>query len=560
LIIGVGTYLNNPSMNLPECIYSANYLYETLLKSDNWKSSHIMKITGENATLENILYGFKWLSMMDEKNDVSLVYLATHGGILTMDIPPFDEDDAGDEYLIPFEGIDNPSKFLWDDELQFLLNRLDSEGVCVIIDSCHSGGFAESENILSTIKNDEFSQFFIQELSEDISGNGRVVLMACEENELSYGGSFASYIIGGLDSLHADINGDDICSAEEVYMYAKKHVEKVNLQHPCILDNYDGDLLLTGLITDSDYHFFPHLFDKKYSKNIEEIKNEVLSVNNNEEVIDQQETHGVGIFFPLNKWNPTLAQSFSPKISPLSKIDIYFYTRVYPSPPSTSLNISIREELEGENIIHIVNNFSFDIQYNWITIDFDDIEVEINKTYYIVIEPTIPPTTSSLEYGWIFNDISDPYERGVSILKDQNGSWDVNSSLDFCFRTYGTIEDVPPNRPDCPRGLNSIKPGEMISYSTLTTDENDMVYYLWDWGDGSQSGWLGPFESGQSISEEHSWAKKGVYSVQVKSKDIWGVESKWSDPLPISVPQYKGLMYHFITYLRSHLLAFNRYL
>jgi hypothetical protein len=488
--------------------------------------------------------------MMDGANDVSLVYIATHGGTLTMDIPPFDEDDAGDEYLIPFEGVDDTSKFLWDDELQFLLNRLDSEGVCVIIDCCHSGGFADSNNEKSTISNDESSQFFIQEFSEDISGNGRVVLMACEENELSYGGSFASYVIGGLDNVLADTNGDDICSAEEAYRYAKNHVEKVNLQHPCILDNYDGDLFLTGLITDDNYPFFRYPLEK--------INNDVLSVNNNEEVVDQQLNRGVGIFFPLNKWNPALAQSFCPTISPLSKIDIYFYTRVYPSPPSTSLNISIREELDGEDLVHIVDNFSFDIQYNWITIDFEDIEVDTNETYYIFIEPSIPPTTSSLEYGWIFNDMSNPYKTGTSFLKNQNETWVVNSSLDFCFRTYGKTEDEPPNNPDQPSGRNSIKPGELISYSTSTTDEKDMVYYLWDWGDGSQSGWLGPFESGQSVYEEHSWAEKGIYSIRVKSKDIWGVESKWSDPSSISVPKNIELIYQFITFLRNHLQSFSR--
>jgi len=79
------------------------------------------------------------------------------------------------------------------------------------------------------------------------------------------------------------------------------------------------------------------------------------------------------------------------------------------------------------------------------------------------------------------------------------------------------------------------------TYTTNTTDpDGNQVYYQWDWGDGTQSGWLGPFTSGAQVSAQKSWSAKGSYSIKVKAKDIGGAESAWSDPLPITMPTSKN--------------------
>lgn len=53
--------------------------------------------------------------------------------------------------------------------------------------------------------------------------------------------------------------------------------------------------------------------------------------------------------------------------------------------------------------------------------------------------------------------------------------------------------------------------------------------------------WLGPFNSGQEVIASHIWNVRGKYSVKVKSKDVYGVHSEWSDPLSISIPRRKLL-------------------
>jgi len=59
---------------------------------------------------------------------------------------------------------------------------------------------------------------------------------------------------------------------------------------------------------------------------------------------------------------------------------------------------------------------------------------------------------------------------------------------------------------------------------------------LWDWGDGTNSGWLEGYYSGDYCKVSHKWEAEGNYNIKVKAKDIHGVESDWSDPLSITMP------------------------
>ncbi|KAA0002611.1 MAG: PKD domain-containing protein, partial [Thermoplasmata archaeon] len=96
--------------------------------------------------------------------------------------------------------------------------------------------------------------------------------------------------------------------------------------------------------------------------------------------------------------------------------------------------------------------------------------------------------------------------------------------------------------PATPSGPTRIKEGIEYTYTTMTTDiDGDGIYYKWDWGDGSYSNWLGPFDSGEAINVSHIWTEKGIYKIRVKAKDTLGFESDWSEPLRVSIP-YKFQM------------------
>ena len=110
------------------------------------------------------------------------------------------------------------------------------------------------------------------------------------------------------------------------------------------------------------------------------------------------------------------------------------------------------------------------------------------------------------------------------------------------FHTYlyalDVIENEPPDKPSKPSGETSGKINVEYTYTTSTTDsDDDQIYYWFDWGDSSNSGWVGLYNSGETGSANHTWTTKGNYMIRVKAKDIYDHESEWSDPLAVSMPR-----------------------
>ena len=114
-------------------------------------------------------------------------------------------------------------------------------------------------------------------------------------------------------------------------------------------------------------------------------------------------------------------------------------------------------------------------------------------------------------------------------------------------------QNTPPEQPERPSGKESGNTGSTYLYSTSTTDvDEDPVYYMWDWGDGTISEWVGPFGSGLTATAQHSWTEKGTYSVRVKAKDIQGDESNWSEPLSVTMPLSQTVIGSFFEALEQH--------
>jgi hypothetical protein len=105
----------------------------------------------------------------------------------------------------------------------------------------------------------------------------------------------------------------------------------------------------------------------------------------------------------------------------------------------------------------------------------------------------------------------------------------------------------PPEKPATPDGSTSGNSGEEYLYNTTTTDPDaDHVYYLFHWDDGTTSGWLGPYNSGERCQASHTWQDKGSFNIKVKARDENGIESPWSDPLPVVMPySYEPLQQFF---------------
>jgi len=301
LLFAVGVYKNNPDQDRPSMLEAVEDLYNALLNSPQWKEDHIHKVTAEDAVLSNLIKELNWLSENADSDDMVIVYLTTHGSPLKdpqgnyIDIPPKDEADGADEMLVMYDGFDNWYGFIWDDLLNFYLNKINSKGLCLIVDSCYSGGFNDISvdnfnslsayqislrklsvigrglslissknkmgsllgnkleeklglgiNIKPKIESDSFTEGFV----EEVGTQGRIVLMSSEEDTVSWGSYFSNFLIMACDDGNwADYfgNNDGINSAEEAFDYAKPRAEAATegRQHPTILDLYEGEYTIT---------------------------------------------------------------------------------------------------------------------------------------------------------------------------------------------------------------------------------------------------------------------------------------------------------------------------
>jgi outer membrane protein assembly factor BamB len=115
-------------------------------------------------------------------------------------------------------------------------------------------------------------------------------------------------------------------------------------------------------------------------------------------------------------------------------------------------------------------------------------------------------------------------------------------SDDYHLYCFGKESNQPPNPPTI-AGPAKAKIKIATSYNFTTTDLNDdTVSYFIDWGDQTNSGWVGPYSSGITLTKSHTWTKKGDYIIKAKAKDTLGNESDWgqlSVIMPYSYePQY----------------------
>ena len=276
LLVSVAVYADDPNQNRPLMFEEVDGLYDLLVDSPWWDEDHIKVIKGEDATVTNIFEGLRWLDEKEDSNDISLFYITTHGFPLGYDIPPLDEADGTDEALMSFWGFAYPTNIIWDDEINIMLNRLESFGVCMIVDSCYAGGFNDPPdwnqdgNTISKdlkVDNSQNAKEWIKGFAEDVQGQGRVILMASCEDEVSYSGGFAPYLIDGLRG-YGDTNQDGIISAEEAFYYTEPRTVR---QSPTMYDGFEGELPLIPI----NYDYEEIFEDDKNTKN-NYIKNDTI--------------------------------------------------------------------------------------------------------------------------------------------------------------------------------------------------------------------------------------------------------------------------------------------
>lgn len=156
-------------------------------------------------------------------------------------------------------------------------------------------------------------------------------------------------------------------------------------------------------------------------------------------------------------------------------------------------------------------------------------------------------------YDWIPSDIvvinnCDIYNFQVfaSIISDETGFIDDTSITRMS-------PGEQPTKPTKPIGKvrSSIK--NSYEYKTSSSDrDGDQILYYWDWdGDYKHDTVSEKFNSGEVANISHTWNLPGNKIIRVKAKDDNGIESFWSDPLPVSVFCNKNINeYDYLKFLK----------
>ncbi len=139
--------------------------------------------------------------------------------------------------------------------------------------------------------------------------------------------------------------------------------------------------------------------------------------------------------------------------------------------------------------------------------------------------------TDANVYQWIVPNVNTTNAFIKAVLSANGQS--VSAVTPRSFRISG--QNTSPLTPIL-TGPTTGAPNESYEYAIVTTDpDGDSVSYLIDWGDGSTSGWVGPYPSGSVVKLNHSWETPGLYQIKGKAKDGNESESGWSESIMMNI-------------------------
>ena len=228
----------------------AKKLADKLVRSAGFSKNNVTLLTDKKATLRDIKLALVNLRQAGE-NDLVLFYFAGHGrAAIHMD------DDEGDrlawKHLMTYDadGTVPDATALSLDDLRSNLDELTARHQLCLLDSCYSGAGGRSVETAGT--RGELSEATWEEMAVE----GRLILSACQANEMAYEydkakqGLFTHFLLKGLDEGIAQTN-DGRVYVDQLYSYLSDQVPRVaqgelrGRQHPVLFGKSLGPLPLT---------------------------------------------------------------------------------------------------------------------------------------------------------------------------------------------------------------------------------------------------------------------------------------------------------------------------
>lgn len=108
--------------------------------------------------------------------------------------------------------------------------------------------------------------------------------------------------------------------------------------------------------------------------------------------------------------------------------------------------------------------------------------------------------------------------------------------------TWAWIQDgnSPPDK-SVVNGPSSGSTGKSYPYTFTTSDPEGLpIWYYMDWDDGTNTSWIGPYNSGITITKSHKWTNQGKYTIKCKAKDPYGDEGPYGE-FEVTMPRTKPI-------------------
>ena len=224
VLIGIDKYEDPRIPNLTFARADAQGIHEVLVDPElgRFPPENVTLLTDEEATERQIrtVIG-RDLRRSAGADDLVFIYYAGHGSA-EID-PKCAYQDGLEKYIIPADAeLDNLfSTAIAMNHIQTFFKRIEAKQILFFIDSCYSG-----EAGGRTFQNPNFTKraAMTNDFLEAFSGEGRLVVTACDVNEVSLEtteakhGLFTYHLIEGLKGK-ADTDKDGFVSMHELYSY-----------------------------------------------------------------------------------------------------------------------------------------------------------------------------------------------------------------------------------------------------------------------------------------------------------------------------------------------------
>jgi len=247
VVVGINDYPQLP--RLKYAVNDAREFHRLLVEKNRIPEKNITLLLNDQATLGNLrsLLGTH-LKESSDKDDMVIIYFAGHGAV-EPDTKSLDADGL-EKYLLAYDS--DPSELyatgLPMREIAHILDRIRSERLIFIADSCYSGGSGGRTVSISGMRANIADTF----LDRIASGRGKVIITASAANEVSVEkdelqhGVFTYYLLEGLRGA-ADSDRDSTITVDEAYRYVSEKVPRATgqEQHPVKKGSVEGDLIFT---------------------------------------------------------------------------------------------------------------------------------------------------------------------------------------------------------------------------------------------------------------------------------------------------------------------------